>query len=89
MSKRGNFNTNVQIPIGILLKMKWIINELDRADLDARNRPHFDEVKAFIEDKERKIINRMHYEEYVQTKGEEKEAALETYLAYKNAGKPQ
>jgi len=83
MGKRGNFETNVQIPIGILLKMKWIIHDIERNNLDERNRTPYDEVKAFILDKERKIVNRMHYEEYMQARGEEKDEALEIYLTHK------
>jgi len=84
MSSRGNFNKNVQVPIGILLKMKWILHETDRDSLSEKIRPDFDEVLEFIRDKERKIVNRMHYDEYMQAKGDEKEKALETYLTYKN-----
>jgi len=84
MSGRGDFNKNVQIPIGILLKMKWILHEIERESLSERLRPDFDAVLDFIQDKERKIINRMHYDEYMQSKGGEKDEALKTYLTYKN-----
>ena len=84
MSSRGNFDKNVQIPIGILLKMKWLLHDMGRDNLSERLHPDFDEVSNFIQDKERKIVNRMHYDEYRQAKGDEKDKALETYLTYKN-----
>jgi len=84
MSNRGNFDKNVQIPIGIMFKMKWILHEIERDNLSERLRPEYDAVLDFITDKERKIVNRMQYDEYMQAKGDEKEKALKTYLTYKN-----
>ena len=81
---RGDFDKNVQIPIGILMKMKWVLNETTRDSLPERVRPEYDTVLEFIRDKERRIVNRMHYEDYTQAQGEEKEKALETYLTNKN-----
>jgi len=84
MSSRGNFDKNVQIPIGMMFKMKWILHEMNRDSLPEKVRADYDAVLDFIADKERKIVNRMHYDEYMQAKGTEKDKALETYLANKN-----
>ena len=82
-SNRGNFDKSVQVPIGILFRVKWLLSEINRESLPEREKQHFDEIKAFLTEKERKIINRMHYDEYLQAAREEKDRALETYLAYK------
>ena len=70
---------NIQIPFYLLVAMKMVLEMIDKNTLSDDEKAVHELLRREIEDKERRIANRLEYTEVVRTPKGEKQAALDTY----------
>jgi hypothetical protein len=76
---------NVKVPTEIFCEIFKYLNLVDESKLDAFKYAKFQTLKEWVGNKFCMTFANAYYQKYVNSKGEEKAAALAKYKEYRNA----